>query len=167
MPAPIIGGLYNFLQGQLGVAVYDGEVPRYTVGGAPINPDASGGPSGWPVVRCTMGERAFKRVPTMGTGVYKDMGEICVQVWGTARTQTEPLQSEIEALFELETNWRQVPFVPGGLNNNPFFLWMMLLTDWDSIMLDGERTQNSQLLYRAQLFYDCGIHGAAISAASS
>ena len=167
MPAPIIGALYQFLQGQLGCNVWDGEIPRYDTNGNPINPDAVGGPSAWPVVRCVMPERAFKRKPTLGVGVYLDQGEIDIQVWGTARTETEPLQSQIEALFELETNWNQLTFVPGGLTQNQFYLEKMLLTDWDSIMLEGERTQDSQFVYRAQLFYDCCIHGAAINAASS
>src|ERR1019366_353354 len=167
MPAPIIGALYQFLQGQLGVSVWDGEIGRYDVGGNPINPDAIGGPSGWPVVRCVMAERAFHRTPTLGAGVWKDVGEITLQMWGVARAETESLQSQIEALFELETNWDQLTFVPDGLMQNPFQLYKMLLTDWDSIMLEGERTQNSQLLYRAQSFYNCEIHGAAISAASS
>jgi hypothetical protein len=166
VPAPIIGALYNFLQSELGVSVWDGEIPRYDVAGNPINPDATGGPSGWPVVRCVMPERAFKRKGTLGVGVYKDEGEIVVQVWGVARTETEPLQDQIEALFELETNWAAVVFNPAGLNYNPFRLWKMLLVNWDSLMLEGERTENSQLLYRAQLFYDCGIHGAAKCAAS-
>lgn len=166
MPAPIIGALYQFMQGQLGVSVWDGEIPRYDTAGQPVNPDAQGGPSGWPVVRCVMPERAFHRTPTLGTGVYRDDGEVTVQVWGVARTETEPLQAEIEALFEQEENWNRLTFVPGGLSNNPFQLYKMVLKDWDSIMLEGERTQNSQLLYRAQLFYDCGIHGAAVNAAS-
>jgi hypothetical protein len=157
MPAPIINGLITLMTAQLDITVYDGEVPRYTTSGEPINPDSVTDPSSWPVVRLEMKEPGFSREWTT-EDPYTDTGTITIQVWGISRLQVETLLDTIEAFWAQAGNWKQVDL--GGPDTNPYYIIQMLLSSWYSGQEEGVRTSKSELLYRGDLMYEVMIHGA-------
>ena len=168
MPAPIIGGIGSFIQQQLNVTWWDGEVPRYDVNGVAINPDATGtNPPDWPVVQVDMPESGFDRNPTF-EDPYDDEGTINITIYGITRLQTETTMCNIEELFYRASNWplMSLPLTsPNSQNaNNPYYVIKMLLRSWYSINDKYVRLMSnnspSALCYRAGLAYDVDIHGA-------
>src|SRR4051812_4786703 len=92
---------------ELSAVVWDGEVPRYTTAGVPINPEATGSPAAWPVVRVYMDEQGFKRKWTT-EDPYDDEGMIHVQIYGISRAQVEAMMNRIEALLAKDTVWPEI-----------------------------------------------------------
>lgn len=157
MPAPIINGLITFVAAQLHAEVWDGEVPRTDPQGNPISPSAPvNSPSTWPVIKLYMKDAGFHRSWNQDDP-FTDEGSILIQVWGTTRASSEALMNRIEALFALETNWALIEL--GGDVSNPNYVIQMLLTDWCSVQEEQLRTEQSQLLYRADMHYNCMVHG--------
>lgn len=161
MPAPIINGLITFLNAQLNVTVWDGEVPRYDTAGNAINPSVVTTPADWPVVKLFMQEGGFDRTWTT-EDPYSDEGEILIQVWGVSRASVETLMNRIEALLAQASSWSQIQL--GGPTINPFYVIQMLLLKWYSGQEEGLRSSLSELLYRGDLHYSVMIHGAISTA---
>ncbi len=158
MPAPVIKGLIDYISQELDVVCWDGEIPRYSTTGTPINPDAVTSPTTWPVVKVYMQEGGFVRTWNMGSDPYSDDGEILIQVWGTGRQQVQTMIDRIETLMVQATNWGNV--ILAGDHSNPQYLIQFLLTRWYIGQEEGERTARSEFLYRGELYWDCMIHGA-------
>jgi len=165
VPAPIIGGLITFIATQLQVTVWDGEIPRYDTSGNAINPNTVTSPADWPVVKVWMREPGFTREWTT-EDPYWDKGEIHIQCWGITRDQLENpvtgILTKIEALLAQCSNWPLIAL--GGPNDNPYYVALLELRQWYCGQEEGTRTADSMLLYRGDLIYDCGIHGAIITA---
>jgi len=165
VPAPIVAGVIDFLNSQaLGVNLWDGEVPRYDTTGQPVV-DTMPEPQ-WPAVKVYMREPGFHRDWTTEDPYY-DYGQILIQAWTTSRqalegdTKTYPqlgLLNRIEAILAQASNWQQIAM--GGSPTNPYYVVLMQLLDWYSGQEEGVRTFDSQLLYRGDLIYEVGIHGA-------
>ncbi len=161
MPAPVVGGLLNFMKTQLQVAVFDGEIPRWDTQGNPINPipNPATFPPNFPVVRCLMTDEGLTRYWTMADP-YKDVGPILVQVIGTGRQQVEEYIGNIEQLFAPAPNWAQIP-LPGAEDmGNPYYVISMLLIRWTCVMEEEVRLQDGQYCYRGDMHYEVSIHGA-------
>lgn len=160
MPAHIIDGVITFLATELeDMAVWDGEVPRYSTDQTPIAPSSTNNLV-WPVVKVYMREGGFRRNPTT-EDPYDDEGDLLVQVWGITRQQEEAVLDSIEAIFAQASNWPLISL--GGPADNPYYVISMLLTSWYSGQEEEARTGMSQLLYRGELHYETRIHGAIVS----
>jgi hypothetical protein len=165
MPAQIVNGICSFLQGQLNVNVWDGEIPRTGLQGEPINPDAA--LLDWPVIRAVIDPAGFRRTYTF-EDPYDDRGTVTVQAFSTRRDQAESLGSQIEALLEQAANWAKISTILaspafGGDPSNPYYVIQLLLETWWSGQEEDVRLGKSQLLYRFDLVYDVHIHGAIVS----
>src|SRR5262245_19659233 len=152
MPASVVDGFQVFLVQQLGVACYDGEIPRYSVTGEPISPaNSTARQPVWPVIKVYTPEPGFSREPTF-EDPYTDTGEVAVIVYGTSRQQLEGtlanpalgLVNRIEALFAQASNWPQVPL--GGPAVNPYYVIDMRLTRWWTGREEGVGTAASAVL---------------------
>lgn len=157
MPAPIVAGIIEFITAQLEVTCWDGEVPHYNTDGDPIVPGGAATPAIWPVVKVYMQEGGFNREWTT-EDPYSDRGEILIQVWGTTRASVQATMDDIEALLAKASNWAQIDL--GGPAENPYYVIQMLLDRWYIGQEEGERTADSELLYRVDMHYDTMIHGA-------
>lgn len=156
MPAPIVGGLTTFINQQLNVEVWDGEIPRTDELGRPIAPTSTAtGPSNWPVFRVTIAEPGFARTWTT-EDPYDDLGHVLIQVWSTTRQDVETQLTSIEALLAQAANWAQIPLGSSGI----YYVIQMLLESWWSGQEEEVRLGQSQLLYRGDLVYLTQIHGA-------
>lgn len=166
MPADVIGGLVSYLSGQLGLSVWDGEVPRYDVSGSPINPD-SGTVGSWPVVRVKMPESGFHRTPTF-EDPYDDEGPINVEVYGTTRAEVWVVGVKLEAAMADSTLWdrpsKAVPLGNSFSTDNSYYLISMMMTRWACYQMEGVRLMSagrpSSLCYRFDADYTVNIHGA-------
>jgi hypothetical protein len=159
MPADIVGGMITYVTQQLGVTVWDGELPRYDTTGNPINQNA--GLPDWPVIKIYMKEGGFTREWTT-EDPYTDAGEILLQVWSTTRASVQTLLNSLEGLLAQASKW---PFlVTGGPMDNPYYVISCLLQRWYVGQEEGVRTSGSELLYRGELHYEVLIHGAIVSA---
>lgn len=165
MPAPIIEGFINYIAAQLNVSVWDGEVPRYDTSGNKISPTSTTTPTDWPVVKLFMQPGGFSREWTT-EDPYTDRGELLIQIWATSRVQLEDpttgMLNRMEQLLASATNWTQINL--GGPNTNPYYVIACLLTNWYSGQEEGVRTQQGELLYRADMHYDVMIHGSVSTA---
>jgi hypothetical protein len=158
MPAPIIGGMIQFLNTKLAVTVWDGEVPRLAANGKPVAPD---NPANWPAIKLFMPDSGFDRHNTT-EDPYDDEGEVLVQCWGTSRVQAESVMNQVEALLVLENNWALIQL--GGPSFNPFVIVQIILRNWCSVQEpQGQRTAASVFLYRCDMHYKVTIHGDVLS----
>jgi hypothetical protein len=161
-------GFHQFIQAQLtDVVCWDGEIPRYTAAGTPINPGQS--PPSWPVVKVFTPEPGFLRQDTF-EDPYSDEGKVQIVCYGTTRQQLEGtvqnpgsgLWNRLEALFAQASLWGSV--LVGGPSVNPYYVVQMVLVRWWCGQEEGVRTADSSLLYRAELEYETTVHGAVSSA---
>ena len=166
MPAPIIDGLITFLSAQVDANIWDGEVPRYSPAGNPINPESTiTGPSDWPVIKLWMKEDGFERNWNF-IDPYDDLGEILIQVWTTSHNALEDptsgLLNIIEALLAQSGNWALIDLGNGGggTSGNPYYVVSVILKRWYSGMEEGKRTAKSEYIYRGDMHYQVRIHGA-------
>jgi len=162
MPAPIVGALEQFIGSQLGITVWDGEVPRYDPAGNAVNPESITVPSDWPVFAISMTEGGFSRNNTTESA-YDDQGPILMRAWATTREEANDVSDRLESLFADLTNWLKIltPAAapsPGG-PSRPYYVISILLTGWTVVQEKNFRLQNGQLLYRADQTYSVNIHG--------
>lgn len=161
MPAPVVDGLITYLATQLNVSVWDGEVPRYDALGNPIAPGTVSVPSSWPVVKLYMTEGGFNRTWAFEDS-YDDVGEILISIWATSRKDLEDptsgLLNKIETLLASASNWTHI--LLGGPQVNPYYVIQLLLINWCSVQEEGQRTSESQLMYRGDMHYELMVHGA-------
>lgn len=155
MTAPITKALVEFIQQELDIEVWDGEVPRFTTTGAAINQSSSTTPSSWPVVRAVIQEPGFTRNYTF-TDAYLDDGDVLIQVWGTTRAQVQTQLNAIEGLLLPEPDtWSEIDVYLGAGYK---IVQIELLPYW--IGQEEElRINMSSLLYRADMRYNIQIHG--------
>lgn len=165
MPAPIIAGLGLFLQDNLVVSVWEGQIPRYDELGNPITPEQPG--VDFPVIKLFMREPGFKRNWTQ-LDPYDDEGQILVQMWGTAEDQLVTpvsgspvgLMDRVEQLFANADNWPNGVIPLGGPTQNPYYVIAMLLDTWYVGQEEDNFGPRGELLFRADMFYQCRVHGA-------
>ena len=155
MPAPIIGAMIQFISSNTGMTCWDGEIPRYSTAQQAINPDLAPAFE-FPVFKVFMKEDGFLRNWTF-FDPYDDEGEILIQIWGVTRTQTETQGTNIETLLAAATNWEEINLGSGP--GQPYVI-SCLLNRWYSGQEEGERTAQSQLLYRYDMHYDLRLHGS-------
>jgi hypothetical protein len=169
VPAPVVAGLIGYLQAQLGVQCFDGEIQRYDLQGRPINPVAgqTTTPRSWPAVAVKMTEAGFQRNPTF-EDPYDDQGELLVECWGTRRDQLETppvldptdyaIMDRVEQLLSAASNWPNI--ILGGPSSNPYYVVGCLLLRWSSVQQENIRTAQGQMLYKGELWWQVDVHGA-------
>jgi len=163
MPAPIISGLVNFLSDSLGVSIWEGELPRQDPSGVNVNPEAP--VAEWPAIDVEMEESGLERNWTFEDG-YGDEGPMVIVVYGTTRQQVEPILTKVEVLLADPASWEAIgdsllaASIPTGPTGLTYFVYKLLLLSWTCVQEKEVRTQLSKLLYRGEMIYEVGIHGA-------
>lgn len=166
MPAPIVGGVLNFLKSEFNVDVWDGVVPRIDAAGNPIVPSAATS-SDWPAIMVDMtsgpNDEPMDRDGVTFEDSYSEHGPITVTCWGSTREQlednpTNPMEpgllSQIEQAMLLSENW---PSIILGAN---YSVQAILLTHWGCWLdKDQVRLQKGQILYRGELIFDVKVDG--------
>lgn len=158
MPAPIEAGFINFITPFVqtvfpGLEVFDGELPRYGTNGDPITIDGT-----LPAFTVEMDDAGFSREWTT-EDPYDDEGILDFQTWTTTRAASMNVLNTVEAPLVNSTNWPNIE-LPGGPEDNPYFVFKCLLKSWTCIQLKGFRTQQSGLIYYGRLTFRVGVHGA-------
>lgn len=165
MPAPVIAAFTQYLSSSLNCSVWDGEVPRYDAHGVAINPNTVSVPSSWPVMFVEMPESGFNREWNT-EDPYEDWGILLLRIYATTRQALEDpsigLVTRTEQLLASVTNWRAGlnPLLTGGPVTNPYGVIDCLLRRWTVVQEKTVRTNLSQLLYRGDMWYEVGVHGA-------
>lgn len=148
MPAPIIDGLVTFIQDQLEISVWDGEVPRQDVAGDQIVLPATK-----PIFKVAMTENGLTRDWTIEDS-YTDDGPMTVYLWATTRAMVEQWLTTLEGLLAQSTNWPEI------LTESPYYVYGLIIDNWTCIQLEGLRAKGGQLIYEGRLSFSIGIHGA-------
>lgn len=161
MPAPVIAGFVNYLadDAQLGIDVWDSEIPRFNTSGDPIVI-----PGSFPAFNIEMTETGLSREGSDGRGwtfnkAYSDDGMLTVHIMDTTRAAVQTMLGQLEALVCNPENWPNI-LLPGGPVDNPFYVIEVIWHSWTNILMEGLRTQNSQYIYLGQVFLRVSIHGA-------
>lgn len=163
MAAGIVNAICTFVAANAyngaGCTVWDGEVHRYDEGGQSVSPEASGGRKNWPAIKITAPDK-FHREWTFEEPYY-DEGLIVVQIFHHTRAGAEGAMDMIEALLVSAANWTAIgALIPSPYYENSHYVVQLLLIDWVSKQVEGERTQKQQLLYTCELYFKTTIHGA-------
>lgn len=148
MPAPVISGFVDFIQKNLNIDVWEGEVPRVDEAGTTVVLIDN-----TPIFRVTMEESGFAVDPNF-ENTRTDDGIINIEIWTTARQDTEGYLEVLDTLFSNSSNW---PAIQMGAN---FTVYSLLLERWYSGQEEDIRTRDNDLLYRGDLRYQVGINGA-------
>jgi hypothetical protein len=158
MTAPITKALVEYIQQELDIEVWDGEVPRFTTTGAAINQNSATTPSSWPVVRAVIQEPGFNRNYTF-TNAYLDDGDVLIQVWGTTRAQVQTQVNSLESLLLPTPDvWAEIDVYLG----TPFYIVQMELLPYWIGQEEELRLNMSSLLYRGDMRYNVQIHGNSL-----
>lgn len=167
MVAPIEKGLITYVQNQLSINVWDGEIPRQDGTGADIDPEAL--PTDWPAVTVELPENGLQRKWSF-EGPYSDEGTISILVFGAAgnvtegRAQTRKAVCNIEVLLAREDNWINIlTGVADELGNAVYYVIDLLLDRWTVVQQPGPsgalRTKTGEIIYRGEMWYEVKIHG--------
>lgn len=158
MPAPIVEGLMTYINSELGVAVWDGEVMRQApADGGNVVSDATATSATWPVVRVRMTDQGLATEWSTEDS-YSDVGPICIDVYGATRKQVQDVIDQVEALLANATNWPNIA-MSDSLGNSAYFVYDLRRTWWTCVQDEGVRTKFSNLSYRGEMVYGVGVHG--------
>ncbi len=168
MPANIIGGLISYVQEQLKVNIWDGEVPRQDQFGNDIDPDAL--PQNWPAITSELPEGGIDREWTFEDFYNEGQGNyISILVFGASGTAIEGRYQVmqtldlIEKLLANERNWANI-ILTDTLNNPNYYVISCILKRWTCVQQRGGtgtmRTKTGELIYRGELWYEMVIRGA-------
>lgn len=168
MAANILGGLISYVQTQLQVNVWDGEVPRQDQFGNDIDPD--GLPENWPAMTVEMPDGGVDREWTFEDFYHEGQGNlISILIFGASGTATEgryQVQQKIdlvEQLLALETNWASI-VLTDTLNNPNYKVIKCELRKWTNVQQRSGagtmRTKTGELIYRGEMWYELVIRGA-------
>ncbi len=155
MPPPVIAGFVNYLAApqQLGIDVWEGEIPRFDTSGDPITI-----PGSLPAFKVEMTEQGLRRQWTQADP-YADSGPLIFQVMDTTRAAVQTLLNTFEGIICNANNWDNIA-LPGGPIDNPYYVVEVIWETWTNIQMVGLRTQDSQLIYLGQVIFKVTIHGA-------
>lgn len=161
MPAPVIKGFVEYLaaDAQLGIDVWEGEIPRFNTEGDPITI-----PGSFPAFNVEMTEAGLNREGRDGRGwtfnkAYSDDGMLVVHIMDTTRAAVQTLLNQLEGILCNVQNWTNI-LLPGGPVENPYYVIECIWHNWTNVMMQGLRTQNSEYIYLGQVFLRVSIHGA-------
>lgn len=163
MAAGIITALCTFVSqnayGGVGCVVWDGEVMRYDESGKSVGLESSGGRRDWPAIKISTPNK-FRRTWTFEDPYY-DEGVVVCQIFHHTRKTAEETMDMIETLLVREANWAAIgALIPSPYDENRHYVVQLLLTDWASYQVEQARTERNQLIYTAELYFKCTIHGA-------
>ncbi len=170
MPAPIVNGLITYISEQLGVTVWDGEVPRQNTDGQDITPESL---DNWPAIKVEMEESGLDRERTFEDN-YVDAGKMTIFCWAVTREDLEGtvdnggadgLLTKIEQLLNVAENYAAIP-LGNAPNGDPYYVIDLDLGNWTCVQEKEVRAQLSQLLYRGEWRLQLKIHGMMPSRAT-
>lgn len=148
MPADVLNGLNDYVATQLDLTIYEGEIPRYDPDGNQIVP------SSFPVFRVAMQESGLEREWTF-ENVYDDTGDIFFEIYGTSKPTVLAQLVSMEGLLVKVSNWSSI-----DLGGAQFNVYKLLLTRWYLGQEANIRLRDGSLLFRGELHFAIGIHGA-------
>ncbi len=162
MPAGVVAGFITYLSddNQLGLPIWNGEVPRFNTNGDPITI-----PGSFPAFTIEMTEQGLSREGSReGEGwtfnkAYEENGMLIFSVMNTTDAAVQTTLSQLEAILCEPTNWPNIS-LPGGPIDNPFYVIGCLWHTWSNRQMVGLRTQDSQLIWLGQVLFHVSIHGA-------
>ncbi len=161
MPAGVVAGFINYLadDAQLGLEIWNGEIPRFNEDGDPIVI-----PGSFPAFTIEMTEGGLVREGSNGEGwtfnkAYSDTGMIVVHIMDTTDAAVQTELNELEAIVCKPENWPNI-VLPGGPVDNPYYVIGCLWHAWSNRQMVGLRTQDSQLIWLGQALLRVSIHGA-------
>jgi hypothetical protein len=147
---PIVEGLGNYLNTELGYVIWDGEVPRQDPEGQDVVLEV---PADL-VIRLTMNESGVDTEWNFENG-FNDTGPITVEVFATTRVQAMAVGGQVSTLFANSTNWRAIDLD----GDSSFEVYELLRIGWSCIQLEGLRTPNGELIFKCTLRYQVGVRG--------
>lgn len=180
MPAPVVSWFIGYIQTQLQIEVWDGEVPRQDEQGRNIRPTDAGEPAyaipnDWPAFTVEMTESGMDRTHTF-VDPYGDEGPLVITIWDVTRAGCETTLDRVDTLLSNCDNWPNIAPVGAqaqGLPNNPYYVYSCLLLRWTCVQekdangqarvvvkTDPSGAQNFELLYRGTMQWQIGVHGA-------
>jgi hypothetical protein len=150
MPAPIVTGVINYIQTQLSLEVWFGEIPRE---------DGSGN-----IITIDIPNTTVFRVPGFDSqsdwqfgNTYSDNGKIVVELYATSFVTLEAAMTDVDNLLVDSSNWPSI--IPNG--PDPFSVFAFIRSGWNQKQLENVRSRASNLVFQGMLNYDVGIHGVA------
>ncbi len=147
MPADVLGSLITFIEQQLTIDCWDGEIPRQDTSGNEITLPASK-----PIFKVVMTEQGLERDWTL-EDAYSDSGEMTIYLWATTRAMIQLWLGNLETLLAQSTNW------PLIITAQPYNVIQVLITRWTNLMLENVRAKGSQYIYEGRLSFIMMVHG--------
>lgn len=141
-----ISGFITRITTELGITVWDGEVPRRNEDAAEIVIDI---PADL-VFKVALTEAGMTREQNFEDS-YTEEGPLIVYVWGCERESLESVLGDIDTL--LASDWSLINV---GTDN---YVVTCMLNNWTCVQEEGIRTRQSTLLYRGELRYNVMAHG--------
>ncbi len=161
MPAGVVAGFITYLSddNQLGLPIWNGEIPRFNTDGDPITI-----PGSFPAFTIEMTEGGLVREGSDGRGwtfnkAYSDDGTLIVNIMDTTDAAVQTELNALEAIVCNPANWPNIA-LPGGPIDNPYYVIEVIWHAWSNRQMIGLRTQDSQLIWLGQVMLRVSIHGA-------
>lgn len=143
-------GFITFVQNELDIKVWDGEIPRQDTDGTEIDP------ASFPAFSGDMTEDGVRRNYTF-EDCWEEEGIFRFYLFHTSRESLLPTMEELEELLIREGNWGDINLGTGmGLIG-------CLLDSWSLTRVEGIRLRNNEYLYQGIMNFETKTNGATVT----
>lgn len=146
MPGNPIGGLYDFINTELDIQMWDGEIPSNNTDGTALNVDDL------PLFTVEMTPRGFQ-IDYNFENTFTEEGEVIITVYAETR---EVAHTNLLSIWTKLNNINDWDNIAVGDNHS---ILKILLDSWTVVQEKGIRLSNSNLLYKGELRYTIGMSG--------